>query len=68
MGFIIQLDEYQDYELASELARRMEARKKGLCDYCKRPHGSAPPCRFDDRHSGIFYVLEETEKPAEKAL
>lgn len=43
------LDEYPETQLRAELARRADARERGLCDYCGRPK-AAPTCRFPERH------------------
>jgi hypothetical protein len=43
------LDEFSEEELRDELARREEARRLGLCDYCGR-NGNATKCRFSNRH------------------
>lgn len=43
------LDEYNEEEVAAEITRRARARKEGLCDYCLRPPGSEP-CKFPARH------------------
>lgn len=50
MAYQVCFEEHSDIELISELARRVDCRLAGVCDYCSRP-GSATPCRFPTRHS-----------------
>src|SRR5262245_59308929 len=51
------LDEYSEATLKAELARRRELRKNGRCDYCQRPEGVSPCCKFPDRHGGNFSAM-----------
>ena len=52
MGFPLDLDEYDEKRLIDELARRVNLRAQGLCDYCARPYGVKPSCKFPERHAG----------------
>ena len=49
MSYQRDLDEFTEEELRDELARREEARRLGLCDYCGR-NGNATKCHFPSRH------------------
>jgi len=51
------LDEHEEGQLASELARRKALREKGLCDYCERAYQTSP-CKFPDRHKWSKSVME----------
>lgn len=51
MSYLKDIDEYTTAELEAELAKREEANKQGLCDYCHRPR-STSSCRFPRRHLG----------------
>jgi hypothetical protein len=62
VSYIRDLDEYYEEELEAELASRAELRIRGLCDYCKRPQGLDPACKFSGRHCGR---LERPSFPAQ---
>lgn len=49
MSYPIDLDEYTEEQLVTELRRRLAARKAGKCDYCNRPP-TEPTCKFPERH------------------
>lgn len=53
MGHGRGIDEYYEAELVRELSQRASDRSEGLCDYCRRPLGADPPCRFPERHRGV---------------
>lgn len=40
MGFLMDLDEYDEADLIAEIERRAAARASGHCDYCGRTLGS----------------------------
>lgn len=50
MSYPRDLDEVSEKELVSEISRRKLLRRKGNCDYCGRPAGCIPACRFPERH------------------
>lgn len=55
MGYgIMGLDEYPEADLLVELERRKRLRRRGMCDYCRRPikidGKRTEPCRFPGRH------------------
>lgn len=50
MSYPRDLDDYTDLELHKELVRRIEARARGECDYCRQWAAGAPPCRYPWRH------------------
>lgn len=52
MSFPQDLDEYNEEKLQRELTRRQLARAEGKCDYCGRPVGEEPSCKFPERHKG----------------
>jgi len=51
MSFSLDLDEYKETALLGELQLRRERRENGRCDYCNRPHGVQPSCKFPERHN-----------------
>lgn len=50
MGYQLDLDEMSSESLLEELHRRKADHAKGLCDYCHRPVGVKPSCKFPERH------------------
>lgn len=52
MSYPIDLDDYAEGVLLLELIRRHKARSSGVCDYCNRPHGQEPACKYPHRHRG----------------
>lgn len=52
------LDEYSGDELAQECLRRLTLRLSGQCDYCERPLGSEPACRFPERHEKTGFLAK----------
>jgi hypothetical protein len=53
------LDEVDEVLLEYELERRMKLRSQGKCDYCERPWGMPPQCRFPERHNGVLKTEDE---------
>jgi hypothetical protein len=50
VGYVLDLDEFDESDLRAELSRRSSLRKRGLCDYCERSSKSSP-CKFPERHN-----------------
>lgn len=58
MGYPVNLDEYEEWQLEAEIDRRRKLRAKGLCDYCERSIGAGSrPCKMTDRHAGDVIPL-----------
>lgn len=49
MSYPMDLDDYTDQELLTELKERAEKRAMGLCDYCGRKPTTSP-CKYPKRH------------------
>lgn len=54
MSYHKDLDEYFEEDLENEIARRRQARRTRLCDYCGRAQSVEPPCKFPRRHRGLI--------------
>jgi hypothetical protein len=52
VSYSLGLDEYRESTLLREIEERKAERAAGRCDYCHRPHGVKPACRFPERHDG----------------
>ena len=49
MSYPTLLDELEETSLQREVDARLNARIRGVCDYCHR-RPSTPPCKFPERH------------------
>lgn len=54
MSYRLDLDEYTEIALMTELVKRMAARKQGVCDYCGQSV-LAKSCKMHWRHSASYY-------------
>lgn len=52
MSYRLDIDEYTNEALITELRLRAEHRRKSNCDYCYQPWGIEPWCKFPLRHAG----------------
>lgn len=52
MSYPKDLDEYSWLDLQAEINERLKLQHEKKCDYCRRPLGCLPACRFPERHSG----------------
>lgn len=62
MGYMLDLDEYEEKELADELARRQLRRENGLCDYCGNKAGVSILRHKQDTY-GPDYPYAATDGP-----
>jgi len=63
MSYPMDLDEYTDAELETELRSRANLNRRGRCSYCGQLR-SEPTCRFPDRHNGPH--IQENNRDLDK--